>query len=210
MKVSTIKTELDLTNERLSELTEMRDGINTNLQTLQDGFVNGKTSLDEVQAEQARLNTLNSSITALEVKQSGLQTAFQMASLSEARQNLIASARTTAQQAETLFDEALELRRELDDAIGELAEKFTDKMLDFHAKRKSYLKLRGQFEPNIQTPGLSNDVVLLLEKNHLNFPPVRFGLSFQAACQVVEKEMEKEELAERQAEKARQMSSGRY
>jgi hypothetical protein len=209
MKISTIKTELDLTNERLSELITMRGGISTNLQTLQDGFVNGKTSLDEVQAEQARLNTLNSSITALEAKQDELHTAFQMASLSESRQNLIESARTTAQQAETLFDEALELRRELDDAIGELAEKFCDKLFEFHEKRKAYVKLRGQFEPN-QTPGLSDDVVLLLEKNHLNFPPIRFGLSFQAACQVIEKEMEKEEIAERQAEKARQMSSGRY
>jgi uncharacterized phage infection (PIP) family protein YhgE len=209
MKVSTTKTELDLTNERLSELTEMRDGINTNLQTLQDGFVNGKTSLDEVQAEQARLNTLNSSITALEVKQSELQAAFDEMTEAEARQNLIETARTTAQQAETLFDEALELRRELDTKIGELAEKFTDKMFEFHEKRKAYVKLRGQFEPN-QTPGLSNDVLLLLEKNHLNFPPIRFGLSFQVACQVVEKEMEKEEIAERQAEKARQMSSGRY
>jgi uncharacterized phage infection (PIP) family protein YhgE len=209
MKVSTTKTELDLTNERLSELTEMRDGINTNLRTLQDGFVNGKTSLDEVQAEQARLNTLNSSITALEVKQSELQAAFAEMTKAEARQNLIESARTTAQQAETLFNESLELRRELDDAIGELAEKFTDKMFEFHEKRKSYMKLRGQFEPN-QTPGLSDDVVLLLEKNHLNFSPIRFGLSVDSSIRTIEVEREKSELAKRQAEKARQMSSGRY
>jgi predicted transcriptional regulator len=207
MKISTTKTELDLTNERLSELTEMRDGINTILQTLQDGFVNGKTSLDEVQAEQARLNTLNSSIKALEAKQNELQAAFNEMTKAEVRQNLIEKARTTALEAETLFDESLELRRELDAAIGGLAEKFTDKLFEFHEKRKAYVKLRGQFEPN-QTPGLSNDVVLLLEKNHLNFPPVRFGLSVQAACQVIEVEREKSELAERQAEKARQMSSG--
>ncbi len=128
----------------------------------------------------------------------------------EARQNLIETARTTALEAETLFDESLELRRELDDAIGKLAEKFTEKLFEFHEKRRAYVKLRGQFEPDTGTPGLSNEVVLLLEKNHLNFPPVRFGLSVQAACQVIEKEMEKEEIAERQAEKAREMSSGRY
>ncbi len=199
MKISTIKTELDLTTVRLDELTEMRDGINTSLQTLQDGFVNGKTSLDEVQAEQARLNTLNSSITALEVKRTELQTAFDEMTKAEARQNLIETARTTALEAETLFDEALELRRELDDAIGELAEKFTGKLFEFHEKRKAYVKLRGQFEPDTGTPGLSNEVVLLLEKNHLNFPPIRFGLSFQAACQVIEKEMEKQEIAKSRA-----------
>jgi uncharacterized coiled-coil DUF342 family protein len=199
MKVSTTKTELDLTNERLSELITMRDGINTNLQTLQDGFVNGKTSLDEVQAEQARLNTLNSSITALEVKQDELQAVFDELTAAETQATLIESARTTALEAKRLFDESLELRRELDNVIGELAEKFTDKLFEFHEKRKSYMKLRGQFEPDAGTPGLSNDVVLLLEKNHLNFPPIRFGLSFQAACQVIEKEMEKQEIAKSRA-----------
>jgi uncharacterized phage infection (PIP) family protein YhgE len=208
MKISTIKTELDQTTERLSELIAMRLRLNNRLKTLQDGFVSGKTPLAEVQSEQAALDTLTSSITALEVKQSELQTAFNEVTASEARQNLIETARTTAQQAETLFNESLELRRELDDAIGELAEKFTNKLFEFHEKRKAYMKLRGQFESSTGTPGLSNDVVLLLEKNHLNFPPVRFGLSVQAACQVIEKEMEKEEIAERQAEKARQMSSG--
>jgi hypothetical protein len=207
MKISTIKNELDQTTARLSELTEMPSRINTSLKTLQDGFVRGKTPLDEVQAEQARLNTLNSSITALEVKQSELQTAFDEMTEAEARQNLIETARATALEAETLFNESLAHRRELDDAIGKFAEKFTDKLFEFHEKRKAYMKLRGQFEPN-RTGGLSNDVVLLLEKNHLNFPPVRFGLSVQAACQVIEKEMEKEEKAKRQAEKARQMSSG--
>ncbi len=199
MKITTIKTELDLTNERLSELITMRDGINTNLQTLQARFINGKIPLGEMEVEQARLNTLNSSIKALEGKQSELQTAFDEMTEAEARQNLIETARTTALEAETLFNEALELRRELDDAIGELAEKFTDKLFEFHEKRKTYVKLRGQFESSTGTPGLSNDVVLLLEKNHLNFPPVRFGLSIGSACGQIEKETEKSELAKSRA-----------
>ncbi len=207
MKISTIKTELDQTTERLSELITMRDRLNTNLQTLQARFINGKIPLGEMEVEQARLNTLNSSIKALEAKQNELQTAFDEMTEAEARQNLLESARTTALEAETLFNESLAHRRELDTKIGELAEKFADSLFEFHEKRKAYMKLRGQFEPN-QTPGLSDDVVLLLEKNHLNFPPVRFGLSVQAACQVIEKEREKSELAKRQAEKARQMSSG--
>jgi hypothetical protein len=210
MKISTMKTELDQTTEKLSELITMRDRLNTNLQTLQARFINGKIPLGEMEVEQARLNTLNSSIKALEAKQSELKTAFDEVTATEARQNLLESARATALQAETLFDEALELRRELDDAIGNSAEKFTDKMLEFHAKRKSYLNLRGQLEPTIKIPEISDDAILLLEKNHLNFSPIRFGLSVQSACEVIEKEREKSELAKRQAEKARQMSSSRY
>jgi uncharacterized coiled-coil DUF342 family protein len=198
MKISTIKTELDQTTERLSELITMRDGINTNLQTLQARFINGKIPLGEMEVEQARLNTLSSSIKALEAKQNELQTTFDKMTEAEALQNLIESARATALEAKKLFDEALTCRRELDNVIGGLAEKFTDKLFEFHEKRKAYVKLRGQFEPN-QTPGLSNDVVLLLEKNHLNFPPVRFGLSIQSAYQTVATEREKQEIAKSRA-----------
>ncbi len=161
-KPTEIENNLNQTTLRLDELVTMRDGINTSLQTLQDGFVNGKTSLDEVQAEQARLDTLNSSIKALEAKQDELHTAFQMASLSEPRQNLFESARATALEAETLFNESLAHRRELDNVIGELAEKFCDSLFSFHAKKREYMKLRGQFEPTTKTPGLSpeqNDFV---------------------------------------------------
>ncbi len=205
-KSNEIENNLKQTTVRLGELTEMRMRLNNRLKTLQDGFVSGKTPLAEVQSEQAALDTLTSSIMALEVKQSELQTAFNEVKAAETRAALIKTTRATANESEKLWNEALAHRIELDDAIGELAEKFLDKLFEFHEKRKAYMKLRGQFDPDAGTPGLSNDVVLLLEKNHLNFPPVRFGLSVQAACEVIEKEREKSEIAERQAEKARQMS----
>jgi len=209
-KSNQIQNELDQTTKRLDELTEMRDRLNNNLQTLQSGFVDGKASLDNLQTEQSKLTTLDSSIKALEAKQSELRDAFQKASLSESRQNLLDTARAAALEAETLFNQALEIRRELDNKTGELAEKFCDRLFSFHAKKREYMKLRGQLEPTTKTPGLSNDVVLLLEKNHLNFPPIRFGLSVDSSIRTIEAEREKSELAKRQAEKARQMSSGRY
>jgi chaperonin cofactor prefoldin len=209
MKVSTTKTELDQTTERLSELITMRDGINTNLQTLQSRFINGKIPLGEMEVEQARLNTLNTSIQSLETKQSELRRALDEVTAAEARQNLLESARSTAHQAENLWTEAHTQRLELDDAIGKFAEIYLDKLLLFRAKQKDYLKLRGQVQPN-QTLGLSDELVRLLENNHLNFSPIRFGLSVDSSIRTIETEREKSELAKRQAEKARQMSSGRY
>jgi hypothetical protein len=50
MNSESIKKELTATTERLNELNEMRMRPNNNLQTLQDGFIAGKTSLDELQA----------------------------------------------------------------------------------------------------------------------------------------------------------------
>ncbi len=58
MKKSTeIENELNQTTKRLDELTEMRMRSGNNLQTLQQGFVSGKTSLDNLQAEQGKLTT---------------------------------------------------------------------------------------------------------------------------------------------------------
>ena len=194
-----IKTELDQTTKRLNELTQMREHLNNNLQTLQQGFVDGKVSLDELQAEQGRLTTLNDSIKSLEAKQSELQTAFKKASLSESRQELLESATKTALEAETLFKESLEIRDELDNAIGELAEKFCDKLSSFYAKQKEYLKLRAQFEQNTGTPGISDELVRMLERNHINFRPVKFGMSIGSAYQTIAIAKEKEEIAKSRA-----------
>jgi uncharacterized coiled-coil DUF342 family protein len=67
-KTTEIENELNQTTKRLGELTRMRDGITTNLQGLQKGFVSGTTPLDELQAGQGSLATLDSSIKALEAK----------------------------------------------------------------------------------------------------------------------------------------------
>lgn len=194
-----IENELNQTTNRLDELAEMQTGITANLQTLQQGFIDGKTSLDELQMEQSKLTILNESIKALEAKQNELHSAFQKASFSESRQTLLESAKATALEAETLFYESLGIRNELDNAIGAIAEKFCDKLSGFYDKQKEYMKLRGQFEPNIKTPEISDELVSLLERNNLNFPPVRFGLSIQSAYQTIAIEKEKQELAESRA-----------
>ncbi len=191
MKISTIKTELDQTTERLSELITLRNRLNTNLQTLQARFINGKIPLGEMESEQSRLNNISGSIKSLENKQSELQTAFDEMTEAETRQNLLAAAKAAAHQSEKLWTEALICRLELDGAIGTHAEKFLDKMFEFHAKRKQYLNFRRQIAPTTKIPEISDDTILLLEKNHLNFSPIRFGLSVQSACEVVEKEREK-------------------
>ncbi|MBA4121486.1 MAG: hypothetical protein H0X72_03345 [Acidobacteria bacterium] len=209
-KLAEIKKGLDSTNARIAELETELNKQTATFEATQTAFIAGKANLPALHTEQSKLSLLTQAIESLEATANELRTTFNEVTAAETRTALIESARVAGRCAETLFDEALADRRELDDAIGELAEKFTDRMLEFHAKRKSYLKSRGQLEPTTKIPEISDDAILLLEKNHLNFPSIRFGLSFQAACEVIEKEREKSELAKRQAEKARQMSSGRY
>ena len=197
-----IKTELDQTTKRVDELTQMREHLAANLQSLQSEFVDGKTSLDELQTEQSKLTTLNASIESLEAKQSELQGAFQKASSSESRQKLLESATKTALEAETLFKELLGIRDQLDGVIGELAGKLCDKLSSFHAKQKEYLKLRGQFEQNTATPGISEELIRMLERNHINFTPVRFGVSIESARYTIAVAREQEEIAKSRAARA--------
>src|SRR5687768_12915567 len=96
---NTVKTELDQTSNRLSELKQMREGLQQKLENLQDGFIKGKSSLDDVQAAQGKLDTLNSSIRALEAKESELRTAFTDKRNSESHQDILNQMKSCADQA---------------------------------------------------------------------------------------------------------------
>jgi DNA repair exonuclease SbcCD ATPase subunit len=208
-KLTEIKKELDSTNTRIAELETELNKQTTTFEATQAAFIADKADLDELHAEQSKLTLLAQAIESLEDNKSELQTALDEVAATETRTALIESAKAAAHQAEKLWAEAHTHRLELDDAIGKFAEIYLDKLLLFRAKQKDYMRLRGQVQPN-QTLGLSDELVRLLENNHLNFSPIRFGLSVDSSIRTIEVEREKSELAKRQTEKARQMSSGRY
>jgi uncharacterized protein YkwD len=139
-KLAEIKNGLDLTTERLSELITMRDGINTNLQTLQDGFVNGKIPSEtkrggDRKSEDAKNQMAESatrftketaakaSVSENVIKQElqiANNTTFDEMTAAEARQNLIETARerdlvaleAKRREKEELLSHALEATRQ--------------------------------------------------------------------------------------------------
>jgi prefoldin subunit 5 len=151
MKKSTeLKNELDATIKRLSELTEMRDGINNTLKTLQDDFINGKAVLVQVQNEQSRLTTLNDSIEALELRQSELQTAFDNLSAVEARQALLEKLVTLGNKTEPLLDDYLETKSEFNEIVSQYAEKLIKKITAYRATQKEFHNAFRQLAPEIE------------------------------------------------------------
>jgi len=197
-KSNQIENELASTNTRISELESELNQQTATFEATQAAFIGGKANLDALHAEQSKLTLLSQAIESLEATANELRMAFDELAAAEARQNLLESAKAAANEAEKLWSETLACRLALDTKIGEFAGKLVDKLFDFHEKRREYLRLRGQFEPN-QTPGLSNDVVLLLEKNHLNFPAIQFGSAVLSAYQTVATEREKQEIAKSRA-----------
>ncbi len=215
-KSKQIEIELNQTTKRLDELTEMRDRANDNLQTLQQGFIDGKTPLDEVQAEQGKLTTLDASIKTLEPKQDELHAEFQKACNVEAVQTGIGSLKTIAEQADAAFDEWDGLRVKLDEITGKFVDDIFSKGAEFYGKQKEFRALYSQLES--RNSGIDIDSELkrleLSEKarasaatEYVNLSPCKFGQSIFAAERLVGEEkyrqrhaIEKEEFQAKRAE----------
>ncbi len=135
MNLESIKKELNQTTERLDELTEMRDALNNNLQTLQGGFINGKTTLDKLQTEQSKLMPLDSSIAALEAKQSELKTELESAQKAELKHDAIEQMKKLAGESEVALSSYLALRAETNAIFAEAAQKLVDKISAWREKQ---------------------------------------------------------------------------
>jgi predicted nucleic acid-binding Zn-ribbon protein len=209
-----IKIELDQITKRLDELIEMQTGINTNLKTLQDGFIGGKKSLDEVQTEQSKLTILNDSIKSLEARQRELQTAFDNQSAAEARQDLLEKLAETGKQAEPLFNEYLEVRAELHEHISRYAETLLEKISAYRNKQREYRTLLSQIEPQInkatridstvytgfyasiatelKAMGLTDNDLKFATQDAYSAPDLPFGQPIFVAQQILFNKLEKE------------------
>jgi ribosomal protein S17E len=177
-KSTEIQNELNLITKRLGELTEMRMRLNNNLQTLQQGFVDGKTPLDAVQTEQGKLTTLDSSIKALEVKQDELHTAFQKAGLSESRQSQLEKAKETALEIEGFLGEYLKTKIDFDKSISEFTKKLNDKISGYTTKQAEFKRLSDE---NLLNPedfekvGLPSENYKTATASGINQPTLEYG-----------------------------------
>jgi DNA repair exonuclease SbcCD ATPase subunit len=215
-----IEKELDQTTKRLDELTEMRTGITTNLQTLQAGFIGGKTSLDELQAEQTRLTILNESIKALEAKQDESHAAFQKASLSESRHATLKQMKVIAGEAETAFNEYVELRAAFGETIKENGEKMFDAVVAFRDKQREFQRAFSELAPGVdalrfvpaemresfnQTKKELEQIGFLekdfheITKEHLRLPPIVFEENVRLIEQFIGAQRAREKKKARQA-----------
>jgi uncharacterized phage infection (PIP) family protein YhgE len=222
-KSNQIENELDQTTNRLDELTEMRTGINTNLQTLQKGFVDGKTSLDELQAEQGRLTILNESIKALEAKQEELHSEFQRMSFSESRAETLKQMKEIAAQTEAAFNEYVNLRAELDKTIEQAGGKMVDALLLFRSQQREFEQIFRELAPGVtnfrpvpsearesfsqvktelEKIGVSGDRLNFVTSTYQKLPKVEFSESVHLIEQAIGNRRFKEQEETRKAAKA--------
>jgi archaellum component FlaC len=202
MNLESIKKELNQTTERLDELTEMRDALNNNLQSLQAGFINGKTTLEELQTEQSKLMPLDSSIRALEAKQSELKTELESTQKAELRQAAIEQMKKLASESEVAFNSYLALRAQTDAIFAEAAKKLVDKIGTWRKKQSQFGAIARE-----------NDLTQTEIKSFLNdgkafdsatittytVPELDFGYAVTAAESILNSKLTKEAQAKEQA-----------
>ncbi len=222
-----IQSEITRTTKRLGELTEMRDGIKGKLEILQKGFIGGKTSLDDLQTEQGKLTILNESIKALEAKQDELHTAFQKASLSESRAETLRQMKVIADEAETTFNEYVELRRKFDETISKDGEQLFDVMASFRSRQREFERAfrelapgvtnfrpvpgearesYGQVAAELKEIGLDGKSLELVTSSYQNLPQIDFGECIQTVKQIIGNKRDRQEQQARKAAQAELVS----
>ena len=202
-KSKQIENELNNATKRLDELTEMRSGLTANLQALQAGFIDGKTSLDELQSEQSKLSTLESSIKSLESKKDELHDAFQKASASETRQALLEKAKKTAIEAATFHHEFIEIRNKFHDSIRDYAEKTVEKMSAWRGKQRDFGRIAnetGLTFKELEQLGLNQESYRIATAEYINPTPLEYGVALNTAINFLTARLDESARTKRRAE----------
>jgi uncharacterized coiled-coil DUF342 family protein len=181
MKLNDIKIKLDGTNVRLSELTRMRDETADKLETLQNGFIDGKTTLEAVQSEQGKLDTLKASINALEGKKIETEKEMEAATDAENLKSSLAELKTLAEEADAAFNLYDGLRVKLGETIETEIEKILNKSAEFHGKRREFDALSKQVKAKYPDDNGLNYAL----SDHISLTPCKFGESIVIAERLV-------------------------
>jgi uncharacterized phage infection (PIP) family protein YhgE len=196
-KSNEIQSEITRTTQKIDELDSVKDSTRTELQGLQKSFADGKTSFAELQTVQSKMTVLTDSITSMNSALNKLRGDFDAALTAENLQNLLASAKATAHQAQTAFDEAMQIRRKANDLIETHAEKYLAKIGQFHALKREYNQIRA--ESDCETPGISTGTKNLVERNYEDYPPQKFAPSFHSAVGLIAHEINRLDFKSRRA-----------
>jgi hypothetical protein len=203
MNLESIKKGLNQTTERLDELTEMRDALNNNLQSLQGGFINGKTTLDKLQTEQSKLTPLSGSIRALEAKQSELETELKLAQKAELKHDAIEQMKKLAGESELAFNSYLALRAEIETVFAEAAQKLVNKNLAWREKQSQFgaiARASGLTESEIKSLLSDGKAFNSATITTYSVPELDFGYAVTAAESILSSKLTKAIQAKEQSE----------
>jgi len=191
-KSSEIKTQIEQTNSRISELQPQFDEQLQTFEKTQQAFVSNKINLTEHHHEYSKLMLLETTIKSLLATAQRLELELKSALENEARQSVIAQMKTIAADARKGFNAFVARHDELDKA----ARRAIDALENFRGSQNTFAQNFRKLAPNVESPTLVtkynrkdfDDVVAELREAGitkesfdlsvnpvLNLPPVEFG-----------------------------------
>jgi hypothetical protein len=146
-KSEQLKTKISQATERLDELTEMRSGITDNIKIMQNGFIAGSVSLDEMQIEQSKLTVLNDSMDALDARRAELQDELSTVDALARRSDIVNQMAAAAAAAAKEFTEHARITDELNGILEKSSGDLLDRVSGLIENKQNFRRLLLQLAP---------------------------------------------------------------
>jgi predicted nuclease with TOPRIM domain len=199
-----IKSEMDKTQSRTTELETELTGQTASFEATQKAFVEGRSDVTQLHAEQSKMTLLAQAIEALRTTYQKLKSAFENQSADERRSELLKQMTDAANSVPALVDGYLKTRTELHELVSKHAEKLVDKAEAYRAKQIEYRTILAKLEPTdeeIAQTGLDQRTRTMAAATYFNKPPMgTFTEAVDLAENLLIAKLNKEAQAKRQAE----------
>ncbi len=174
-KAIEIKSELDKTDSRITELENELTAQTASFEATQKAFIDGKADSAKLHAEQSKQTLIEQAIESLRATYQKLKSTFERQSADERRVELLERMRATANEVPSLVDDYLSTRTEFHEIVSKYAEKLIDKGETYRRKQIEYRKIISELEPTdeeIAQCGLEQKTRTMASATYFNHPPM--------------------------------------
>ncbi len=172
-----IKSEIDKTDSRITELETQLTEQTATFEGVQQAFIAGKADSDELHAEQGKMTLLAQGLESLKAMFERLKSAFERQSAEERRGELLRQMATTANEVEPLVDDYLKTRNEFHELIKKYAENLFSNAETYRSKQLEYRAIVAELKPTdeeIQASGLDQKTRTMASATYFNHPSAGF------------------------------------
>lgn len=175
MKADELKTEIEQTESRITELEAQEIERRQAFETAQEAYVSGKGDLEALHNEQSKLTLVRQAIESLKATGQKLRQAFETQSANERRNRLIKDLVKTANEVEPLVDKYFQSRGEFDELVSKYSERLVSEATDFRTKQREYQSILKQINPpataeELTRAGLSDEARQFATTERFNRP----------------------------------------
>jgi uncharacterized coiled-coil protein SlyX len=202
-KAMEIKSEIDKTDSRITELETQLTGQTRTFEDVQQAFIAGKSDINQLHAEQSKLTLFSQAIEALKATYQKLKSAFEKQSAEERRTELLKQMTAAANSVPILVDDYLKTRSEFHEIVADYAEKLIGKAEAYRKKQIEYQSIVGELKPTgaeIQESGLEQRTRTLASATFFNHPALEYGEAIQTAENLLAAKINRAAQAKRQAD----------